>query len=186
MIRAEPSLREDISLAEYLCVDGVYGISAQSMSIRFARIYSKLFQFCHILSCRITLKKRSIMSGRGKELQAKRKAKSRSSRTRLQIPVRRIRRLTIKGNYAERFGAGAPVYLAAVLEYSAAKVLEMAGNAARDNKKTRIIPLQLLLAIRNDEELNKLFSGVTIAQGGFLLNIQAVLLPKKSTKTAAK
>ena len=36
------------------------------------------------------------------------------------------------------------------------------------------------LAIRNDEELNKLLAGVTIAQGGVLPNIQAVLLPKKS------
>ena len=32
---------------------------------------------------------------------------------------------------------------------------------------------------RNDEELNKLLAGVTIAQGGVLPNIQAVLLPKK-------
>lgn len=37
------------------------------------------------------------------------------------------------------------------------------------------------LAIRNDEELNKLLSGVTIAQGGVLPNIQAVLLPKKTS-----
>ncbi|XP_065087668.1 histone H2A-like [Ochlerotatus camptorhynchus] len=40
------------------------------------------------------------------------------------------------------------------------------------------------LAIRNDEELNKLLSGVTIAQGGVLPNIQAVLLPKKTEKKA--
>ncbi|XP_062917562.1 late histone H2A.2.2-like [Mobula hypostoma] len=120
------------------------------------------------------------MSGRGKGGKAKSKPKSRSSRAGLQFPVGRVHRLLRKGNYAERVGAGAPVYLAAVLEYLTAEILELAGNAARDNKKTRIIPRHLQLAVRNDEELNKLLGGVTIAQGGVLPNIQAVLLPKKS------
>ncbi|XP_049929345.1 histone H2A-like [Epinephelus moara] len=135
------------------------------------------------------------MSGRGKTGgKARAKAKSRSSRAGLQFPVGRVHssraglqfpvgrvhRLLRKGNYAQRVGAGAPVYLAAVLEYLTAEILELAGNAARDNKKTRIIPRHLQLAVRNDEELNKLLGGVTIAQGGVLPNIQAVLLPKKT------
>ncbi|EGV94774.1 Histone H3 [Cricetulus griseus] len=121
------------------------------------------------------------MSGRGKQGgKARAKAKSRSSRAGLQFPVGRVHRLLRKGNYAERVGAGAPVYMAAVLEYLTAEILELAGNAARDNKKTRIIPRHLQLAIRNDEELNKLLGKVTIAQGGVLPNIQAVLLPKKT------
>jgi len=79
-------------------------------------------------------------------------------------------------------GTGAPVYLAAVLEYLAAEVLELAGNAAKDNKKTRIIPRHILLAIKNDEELNRLMSQTTIADGGVLPNIHPNLLPHKSKK----
>ncbi|KAI3374030.1 hypothetical protein L3Q82_022589 [Scortum barcoo] len=127
------------------------------------------------------------MSGRGKGAgKTRAKAKTRSSRAGLQFPVGRVHRLLRKGNYAQRVGAGAPVYLAAVLEYLTAEILELAGNAARDNKKTRIIPRHLQLAVRNDEELNKLLGGVTIAQGGVLPNIQAVLLPKKTEKPAKK
>ena len=107
-------------------------------------------------------------------------SKSRSSRAGLQFPVGRIHRKLKKGNFAERVGAGAPVYLAAVLEYLAAEVLELAGNAARDNKKSRIIPRHLQLAIRNDDELNQLLGHVTISQGGVIPNIQSSLLPKKA------
>ena len=121
------------------------------------------------------------MSGRGKGGKARSKATSRSSRAGLQFPVGRLHRFLKKGHYAQRVGVGASVYMAAVIEYLSAEILELAGNAARDNKKSRIIPRHLQLAIRNDEELNKLLAHVTIAQGGVLPNIHSVLLPKKDT-----
>ncbi|XP_064604070.1 histone H2A-like [Liolophura sinensis] len=123
------------------------------------------------------------MSGRGKGGKSKGKSQTRSSRAGLQFPVGRIHRFLRKGNYSSRVGAGAPVYLAAVMEYLTAEVLELAGNAARDNKKKTINPRHLLLAVRNDEELNRLLSDVAIARGGVLPNIQSVLLPKKTKRS---
>ncbi|XP_050225923.1 histone H2A.1-like [Mercurialis annua] len=113
----------------------------------------------------------------------RKKSVSKSVKAGLQFPVGRIARFLKKGRYAQRFGSGAPIYLAAVLEYLAAEVLELAGNAARDNKKNRINPRHLLLAIRNDEELGKLLKGVTISSGGVLPNINPILLPKKGAAT---
>ena len=124
------------------------------------------------------------MSGKGKGGRGKKKGKStsRSAKAGLQFPVGRVARYLKKGGYASRVGGDAPVYMAAVLEYLCAEVLELAGNAARDNKKSRIIPRHIQLAIRNDEELSKLLATVTIASGGVLPNIHSVLLPKKAGK----
>ena len=108
---------------------------------------------------------------------------SRSARAGLQFPVGRIARFLRQGRHAERVGAGAPVYLAAVLEYLAAEVLELAGNAAKDNKRSRIVPRHIQLAIRNDEELARLLANTTIAAGGVLPNIHVYLLPPNKDKT---
>ncbi|KMQ84109.1 histone h2a [Lasius niger] len=122
------------------------------------------------------------MPGRGKSGKAKGKAKSRSNRAGLQFPMGIHSRIHIaEERIAERVGADAPVYLAAVIKYITAELFELAGNATRDNKKTRIIPRYLQFVIRN-EKLNKMLSGITIA--GVLPNIQAVLLPKETEKKA--
>jgi len=120
-----------------------------------------------------------VRGGKGGKVRQKSIAKS--GRAGLQFPVGRIARLMKKNKLADRIGSGAPVYVAAVMEYLTAEVLELAGNAARDNKKARISPRHIQLAVRNDDELNKLLSHVTIAEGGVLPNIQVPLLPKKSS-----
>ncbi|KFD46266.1 hypothetical protein M513_12724 [Trichuris suis] len=96
---------------------------------------------------------------------AERQDKEPRTRAGLKFPVGRIHRLLRQGKYAERIGAGAPVHLAAAIEYLTTEVLELVGNAARDNKKTRITPRHLQLAVQNDEELGTFLGRVTIAQG---------------------
>ena len=81
------------------------------------------------------------MSGRGKGGKVKAKTKSRLSRAGLQFPVGRIHCLLRKGNYAKRVGAGAPVYLAAVLEWA---------GVAASGYKTGIIPLRILFTALTD------------------------------------
>lgn len=131
----------------------------------------------------------------------------------------RISRKLRRGHYAARIGAGAPVYLAAVLQYIAAEILQLAGTQAHAQApKTEsrnandikamedglpmfsrdlasivaeyaleyiITPRHIQLAVRNDEELNKLIGGITIASGGVLPNIHAILLPKAKAASPA-
>jgi histone H2A len=123
--------------------------------------------------------------GKGKGKAPGTKVVSRSVRAGLKFPVGRIARFLRKGRYAARVGAGASVYMTAVLEYLCAEILELAGNAARDNKRTRIIPRHIQLAIRNDDELNRLLGEVTVASGGVLPNVHPFLVPRPKEKTAA-
>lgn len=116
------------------------------------------------------------MTGRGK---AKAQRVSISRRAGTIFPVSRVRRYLRGCTHKLRIAMGAPIYQAAVMEYLSAEILELAGNAARDNKRSRITPRHILLAIANDEELNKLLKNVTIASGGVMPHIQPELLKRK-------
>ena len=105
-----------------------------------------------------------------------RKKVSKSSRAGIVFPVTRVGRYLRKACLKYRIQLGSPIYLSAVLEYLCAEVLELAGNAAAMNKKRKISPRHILLAVANDDELNRLFQGVTISQGGVLPNIHTSLL----------
>ncbi|KAJ7742654.1 histone-fold-containing protein [Mycena maculata] len=102
------------------------------------------------------------------------KSQSRSSKAGLQFPVGRI-------PSAQEGQLRSALYVAAVVEYLPAEILELAGNAARDNKH-RIVPRHLQLVIRNDEELGKLLGSVVISQGGVVPHIDPLLLPTGTKK----
>lgn len=126
---------------------------------------------------------KTVSKGKGAgKSQERAKNVARSTRAGLQFPVARIHRMLRRANYGKRIGSGGPVYLAAVLEYLTAEILELAGNAARDNKKRRINPRHIQLAIRNDEELSKLLDKVVISEGGVVPFINPALLPAKPKK----
>ena len=125
-------------------------------------------------------------SGKGKEKNERNKPQSRSAKAGLTFPVGRIGRFLKNGNYTQRIGGGAPVYMSAVLEYICAELLELSGNAAKDHKKSRIRPRDIQLAVRSDEELNIFFGNAIIASGGVLPHIEDALLPGNNKKKGKK
>lgn len=101
------------------------------------------------------------------------------------FPVGRIHGKLRKGRYAERLGSGAAVFLAAVLEYLVAEIVELAGHSSKAKNKRRITPRHICLAIRGDEELAELLKNVTISEGGVIPHIRPELQPRKTTKKSA-
>ena len=109
-------------------------------------------------------------------------SKTKSKRAGLTFPVGRVTRYLREGRYSKRVSPGAGIFCSAVLEYLMAEVVELAGNACADNKRKTISPRHLMLAVRNDEELSKLFAQTTIPGAGVLPHVHSVLLPKKKKK----
>merc|ERR1711964_597491 len=102
------------------------------------------------------------------------------TRVGLNFPCTRISRHCKKTRVAPKTG----VFTSAVMEYIAAEVLELAGNAAKEKKKKTIFPKHLQTAIRNDEELNEFLKNVTIRSAHVLPHIEEALLPKKKHKVS--
>ena len=123
----------------------------------------------------------SSAKGKGKAIDH---SSSNSIKAGLQFPVGRIGRFLRHGRYSQRVGMQAPVYMAAVLEYLAAELLELSGNMAAEMNKNRIGPRHILLAMKNDDELNLFMENATIADGGVLPRIEDELIPSRSKAKA--
>lgn len=86
------------------------------------------------------------------------------------------------GRYAKIIGTGSSVYIAAVLEYVASEILELAGIVTRENNRHRITPRHITMAVKNDYELDTLLKDVTISEGGVVPFIHDALLRKPTQK----
>jgi histone H2A len=109
--------------------------------------------------------------------------RSQSAKAGLVFPVGRIGSRLRGGRYAKRVGAGAPVYLAAVLEYLTAELLELTSKyIAQQKKSKRITPRAICVAVRHDDELGSLLKDVTVSRGGVVGTVHKVLDKKRKGK----
>ena len=108
----------------------------------------------------------------------KKRPASRSSRAKLTLPISRVdRRLKLAG--AKRVGATSSVFLAAVMEYLIAEVLEITGQDVMKSKRSRIMIEDIMHTIRSDYDLHKCLNGASIFCGEGVKGVyKAVTLPK--------
>jgi histone H2A len=114
--------------------------------------------------------------------------------------VSKLRKKLKEDSYADNVSKTGAIYLAAVLEYLVAEIMEIAGNSASANKKvryglnfslteisqlnrscfciSRIIPRHILLSIHADDELKEVLKDVIIPDAGVFPHIEPALLPK--------
>ena len=103
---------------------------------------------------------------------------NKSKRAGVFFSISRCKQFLMK--YNKRIAETAPVYLAAVLEYITAEIVELGGNVTRDNRRSTMKIRDIYLAIENDTELTNMMKrlNVGITGGGKLPNIHYDILKK--------
>lgn len=107
----------------------------------------------------------------------KKKSLSKSARAGLVFPVAKVNKHLRQAKKSKRVGGGAPIYLAGVLEYAAAELLEMA--MAGMSKRKRITPVDILRGVRSDRELNILLAGTSVFVGDRVTGVSQATTIKK-------
>ncbi|SYZ65720.1 histone_H2A (plasmid) [Leishmania braziliensis MHOM/BR/75/M2904] len=115
---------------------------------------------------------------------ASRKSGSKSTKAGLIFPVGRVGSLLRRGQYARRIGASGAVYMAAVVEYLTAELLELSVKAAAQSPKKphRLTPRIMMTAVRHDEDLNSLLKHVTLSCSGVVPSLHKAITKKKGGK----
>lgn len=112
----------------------------------------------------------------------KKKQRTRTMRAGITFNVSRVEKLMMLECTAQRKGALAAVYLAAVLEYVTADLLRLSGDIARDFNRIRITPRHIKLSILNDYEFNHLYFNTIIGGGVKMPKESEPRKPRKQTK----
>ena len=110
---------------------------------------------------------------------AKKDRKTASEKAGVHFPVARSTRLMKEARLSERISVTAGAFMAGVLEFITAEILELAGNVCEEHGRKTIAPKHINLGVRSDEELNKMMCNITISQGGMLPHINEYLQPPK-------
>ncbi|XP_075273812.1 histone H2A type 1-like [Opisthocomus hoazin] len=123
----------------------------------------------------------------GSEAKPRKSRCSRSSRAGLLFPVSRVDRQLRSGRFAERVGAQAPVFLAAVLQWVTRQAMDVAGRASKRSKQQCISPSHLQTAVRESSALKRLLrGGVHWRRGGTVPRSQRVGSPSRKRTTTSK
>ncbi|XP_017824656.1 histone H2A-Bbd type 2/3-like [Callithrix jacchus] len=89
---------------------------------------------------------------------------SRTARGELLFSVSEVERSLQEGQCAQRLSPSAPVFLAAVIQYLTAQILELAGKEAHNNGERTITPQPLDMAVHDNALLSTLFDTTTVSQ----------------------
>ncbi|XP_052557711.1 late histone H2A.2.2-like [Tympanuchus pallidicinctus] len=118
-----------------------------------------------------------------REAKAKKSRSSRSSRAGLLFPVSRTDRQLRRGQFAERFGASAPVYLAAVLQWVTHKTMDVAGRISKKSNQQCISPCHLQMAVKSSSVLKHLLGSGPKRRGRAVPQSQRMASPSKRKQT---
>ena len=117
---------------------------------------------------------------------AKKSSGGKQSKSGLIFPTGRVSSLLRKGRYSKRVSGSSGVYMAAVLEYLTAELLELAVKVQQKKKadSRRVTPRAITMAVRADADLGALLRDATFASGGVVPSIEKSLEKKKKNKSA--
>lgn len=116
----------------------------------------------------------------------KKKSISKSQKAGLLMPVARFNKYMKKNSGLKRVGASAPVFAAAVIEYVASELVDVAGNVTSDAGRKTISPDDLMKAVRKDRELSRLFAGNSVALCEKLGKVTDVVTYKDKSKKVSE